>query len=232
MTIFYKKEVNIGSNMLNEEESTHCFQVLRHQQGDNIMVFDGKGTSYSSVLTQVSKKTCLFEVIETKHHQKKSFSIHLVISPTKKMDRMEWMIEKLCEIGVDEVTFIQTEHSEGRKQRMDRLKKKTISAMKQSGNPWMLKLNELVELKKLMPMLHSEEKYIAHVHSNGSHLSEISHAGKSVVLLIGPEGDFSEREIQEAINEGFAPVSLGQHTLRTETAGLIACGIINAINRF
>lgn len=232
MTIFYQKSIQDGENSLSEEESKHCSQVLRHQKGDEILVFDGDGGIHRSILTQVSKKHCAFDVVGSKYAPKKTFHIHLGIAPTKNADRMEWMIEKLSEIGVDEVTFIQTQHSERKKLRLDRLEKKAISAMKQSGNPFLLKTNELVSLKSFIGSVDSDSKLIAHVDASHQYLSEAIQTDQSITILIGPEGDFSMDEVSLAKEAGFKAISLGQNTLRTETAGFVACCMINSTNKF
>ncbi|MEM9340259.1 MAG: RsmE family RNA methyltransferase, partial [Bacteroidota bacterium] len=141
MSIFYQNPVLKTTNTLSQEESKHCAQVLRHTAGDEILVFDGQGCRYTGILTKVSKSACEFEVKSTEHFPKKPFSVHLAIAPTKNTDRMEWMVEKLCEIGVDQLTFLVTQHSERRKLRLDRMEKKVISAMKQSKNPFKLHIN-------------------------------------------------------------------------------------------
>lgn len=232
MTIFYHNTLKEGENELSEEESKHCSQVLRHKAGDAIMVFDGNGGQHGSVLTQVGKKKCIFEITESNYAPNKSFKIHLGLAPTKNADRMEWMIEKLSEIGVDEVSFIQAQHSERKKLRLDRLQKKAISAMKQSGNPFLLKINELIPFQQFIKESTSDLKLIAHVDDSHQYLSEAALQQKSIIILIGPEGDFSNDEISKAKDAGFQTVSLGQNTLRTETAGFVACCMINTINKY
>ncbi|WP_420575601.1 16S rRNA (uracil(1498)-N(3))-methyltransferase [Ekhidna sp.] len=232
MTIFYEKGIKKGVNRLSEDESKHCAQVLRHQVGDEILIFDGNGAKHHAVLTSISKKACEFEITSTEESPGKNFSIHLAIAPTKNMDRMEWLIEKLCEIGADEVTFIQTKHSERKKLRMDRLEKKAISAMKQSGNPFLLRLNELTDFKTFINGCQNECKLIAHVDKSHNYIQDHLTKNSSVAMLIGPEGDFSKDEVTAATQSGFKPVSLGHNTLRTETAGFVACCIVNFVNQF
>lgn len=232
MTIFYKNDIKDGVNTLSEDESKHCVQVLRHQKGDEIIVFDGKGGKHRSILTLINKKSCEFEILKSEVASPKSFSIHLAIAPTKNMDRMEWLIEKLSEIGVDKVTFIQTKHSERKKLRIDRLEKKAISAMKQSGNPFLLQLNELTSYQKLISECESDLKVIAHVDSDYQHLGRILNQNESVTILIGPEGDFSLEEVKQAKSAGFQTASLGKNTLRTETAGFVACCFVYVMNQF
>lgn len=232
MTIFYAKKLNNGVNYLSEEESKHCALVLRHKNGDEIQIFDGNGGKHLAVLTQIHKKSCEFEIIRSEISPKKLFSIHLAIAPTKNMDRMEWLIEKLSEIGVDEVTFIQTKHSERKKLRIDRLEKKAVSAMKQSGNPFLLKLNDLTPYHKFIDSVSSELKLIAHVDDSHTYIREALDPNKSITILIGPEGDFSLDEVEKAKKTGFHTTSLGQNTLRTETAGFVACCAVNSANSY
>ena len=232
MTVFYKKDLSEGVNTLPEDESKHCTQVLRHQKGDEILIFDGKGGKHRSVLTLVGKKSCEFEILASDIIPQKAFRIHLAIAPTKNMDRMEWLVEKLSEIGVDEITFIQTKHSERKKLRLDRLEKKAISAMKQSGNPFLMVLNDLTPYEHFLKTINSDMKLIAHVDDSHSYITSIIKPTKSICILIGPEGDFGLNEVESAKKAGFQTVSLGKNTLRTETAGFVACCMINSLNKF
>lgn len=232
MTIFYKNDISYDSKELSEEESKHCAQVLRHQIGDEVTIFDGNGGIYSAKLTLVSKKKCAFEILSSKIKPKKSFSVNLAIAPTKNLDRMEWLTEKLTEIGVDKITFIQTQHSERKKLRLDRLDKKAVSAMKQSGNPFLPKINGLTNLNDFIADCKSDLKLIAHVDESHLYLKKALKSDCSVTILIGPEGDFSTDELAFAKRSGFQPVSLGQNTLRTETAGFTACCMVNFKNLF
>lgn len=232
MTIFYQEDINKGVHQLTEEDAKHCVQVLRKQVGDEIMVFDGMGGKHKAVLQQVSKKNCQFEITSSTIADRKPFRIHLAIAPTKNTDRMEWMIEKLSELGIDEVTFLESHHSERRKLRMDRLEKKVISAMKQSGNPWKLKLHELTPFSKFIQQDSSQCKIMGYLGDELRHLGQVVQPKQSVTILIGPEGDFSVSEVEEATHNKYIPVSFGKTTLRTETAGLMACCCVNFINQF
>ncbi len=232
MAIFYQKDIQDGANRLSEEESRHCSVVLRHKEGDRITIFDGKGGIHDAVLTQIAKKVCVFEIRGSKTMPKKEFSIHLAIAPTKNMDRMEWLIEKLAELGVDEITFLETMNSERRKLRIDRLEKKAVSAMKQSGNPYVLKINPIVQLSSHLKQCEADIKLIAHVDTKSKYFADLIEPLKSTTILIGPEGDFNMNEVEIAKRNGFKTVSLGQSVLRTETAGLVTCAQVNMINRY
>jgi len=231
MNSFYQPDIQDGDNQLPEEEARHCIQVLRHKEGDEILVLDGKGGKYHSIITNTSKKSCEFEILKTERVDKKSFSIHLAIAPTKNIDRMEWLIEKLTEIGVDEVSLVQTKNSERKKIRMDRLEKKALSALKQSKNPFLPKINELLDFEDFLVNSQSQNKAIAHVNPDHRYIGDAVNQGEDVLILIGPEGDFTESEVDLSINNEFLPVSLGANTLRTETAGFVACCAVNFINK-
>ena len=231
MNIFYENNPE-PNGKLSEEESKHCSQVLRHKKGDQIQLVDGKGGKYQVVISDTTKKTVSYEIISKSQIEPKPFSIHLAISPTKNMDRMEWMVEKCSEIGVDQLTLLETSHSERRKLRIDRLEKKAVSAMKQSGNPFLLQLNPLTSFNEFVLIGKPGAKYIAHVDEKHPYFSSVLNNGSNATILIGPEGDFSQDELASAITAGYQPVSLGGHTLRTETAGFVACCMVNFINGF
>lgn len=230
MNTFYEKGVQSGVRSLSEEEARHCIQVLRHQTGDEILVIDGTGGEFNCKLTSVSKQTCEFEVFEEKKIPRKPFRVHLAIAPTKNIDRVEWMIEKLGELAVDEVTFLHTRNGERSRLRLDRLEKKALSAMKQCAGRYLMKINDLTPFDEFISTCSSEEKWMAHLNEGTKYLGSVASQNKSVCILIGPEGDFDPAEIELAESAGFKSVSLGKSTLRTETAGLMACHFINVMN--
>lgn len=218
---------DIASCVLPEEESQHCVQVLRAQAGDIIDVTDGVGQRYRCRVTNPHRKHCEFEVVATETPAPLHAGyIHLAIAPTKNIDRTEWMLEKCTEIGVDEVTLLLCEHSERRNINLERLQKIVVSAAKQSLRCTFPKLNGLTKPADLNMadadrfIAHCEEGYAAS--GNKHYLSELLEKGHNVLVLIGPEGDFSPAEIQAALQAGYKPVSLGNNRLRTETAGLVA----------
>ncbi|NQZ75550.1 MAG: 16S rRNA (uracil(1498)-N(3))-methyltransferase [Ekhidna sp.] len=230
MSVFYQKNISKGDHFLSEEESKHCVQVLRRQKGDEIVIFDGLGSQFTAQLTEVNKKKCTFDILSEERKSPREYKIHLAIAPTKNMDRMEWMVEKLVEIGVDKITLIQTDHSERRKIRLDRLEKKAISAMKQSKNAFLPELSELTPFNDLMKNVSHQTRLIAHVDQKNTYITTEIQPKTDTIILIGPEGDFSKEEITLALDSGFRPVSLGENTLRTETAGLVACCLLNSYN--
>ncbi len=224
MYLFYTPDIDT-SHVLSEEESAHCVRVLRYTKGDGILLTDGRGNTYDARITNPHPKHCEFEVIAS-HKQKKShdFYLHIAIAPTKNIERMEWMVEKCTEIGIDEITPLLCRFSERKQIREDRLEKIILSAAKQSLTPYLPKLNPLTDYNTFIKNAHEETRFIAHCYKEDKReLKDEIQKGKSCLVLIGPEGDFSEQEVADALSAGFVPVSLGNSRLRTETAGVVAC---------
>lgn len=235
MYLFYTPQIvgtadEIGKTYsLDEEESGHCVRVLRYTRGDEILLTNGKGITYTAVITNPHPKHCEFEVRtaekQSKHH---SNYIHIAIAPTKNVERIEWFVEKCTEIGVDEITPLLCRFSERKQLRIDRLQKIILSAAKQSLTPYLPKLNEMTNCTEFIRGTEEETRFIAHCYKEDKRdLRNEIKPGMSVVVMIGPEGDFSEQEIAEALQHNFVPVSLGESRLRTETAGIVACHICN-----
>lgn len=224
MYLFYTPDIQT-LHVLSEEESQHCVRVLRYTRGDEILLTDGKGNTYTARITNPHPKHCEFEVLTQEKQQKAhDFYLHIAIAPTKNIERMEWMVEKCTEIGVDEITPLLCRFSERKQIRTDRLEKIVLSAAKQSLTPYLPKLNELTDYDTFVRQATEETKFIAHCYKEEKRdLKDEIKRGKSVLVLIGPEGDFSEQEVEEALALGFVPVSLGNSRLRTETAGVVAC---------
>ncbi len=215
-------------NTLDLEESKHCVKVLRKQNGDIIHLIDGKGNFYEGKITEANHKKCGFEILNTNAEKPHAFKRHIAISPTKNLDRMEWFIEKSVELGVDEITFINCYHSERKVLKLDRLEKKAISAMKQSGKASLPILNEMIAFEDFIKHTHSSLKCLAYVDfENPVHFKDLLKADQDALILIGPEGDFSGKEVETAKSSGFGIVSLGNSRLRTETAGIAAVHIMN-----
>lgn len=224
MYLFYTPNIAV-SNALSEEESAHCVRVLRYAQGDDILLTDGLGTTYQARITTASPKRCEFEVLSSqKQKPSHSFYLHIAIAPTKNIERLEWMVEKCTEIGVDEITPLLCRFSERKVLRTDRLQKIILSACKQSLTPYVPRLNELTDYRTFIRSAQEQQRFIAHCYEQDKrNLKDEIVPTQSVLVLIGPEGDFSEQEVQEALALGFVPVSLGNSRLRTETAGVVAC---------
>lgn len=231
MNFFYAPAITDGAHHLEGEEAFHCSRVLRNKPGDIIGILDGKGGVYQGQLTDVNPKRTSFSILDYKQHEPLPYSIHLAMAPTKNIDRIEWMVEKLVEIGVDKITFFISQNSERRKLRYDRLEKKMISALKQSKNPFLPRLNPLCKIEDLFPQADENDKFIAFVDETFSQnlVSKIK-KNSSTIIFIGPEGDFTQEELIMAESCGFNRISLGKNILRTETAGLVACQAIHFIN--
>lgn len=233
MALFYVPELASG-NILPEDESQHAVKVLRLQVGDEIVVVDGVGGFYKAKITNPHPKHCGFEIIETKlNYGKRDYRLHIAIAPTKNIDRLEWFIEKATEIGIDEITPIICRHSERKIVKEERLEKIIVSAAKQSVKAYFPKLNPLTTLDELFKNHQASQKFIAHCYEQDKRLLQTEvQKSKDVIILIGPEGDFSLEEVENAISNGFVPVSLGESRLRTETAGVVSCNTVAIINQF
>ena len=224
---FYTPDVAV-SNELPEEEAGHAVRVLRLQPGDQMMLMDGVGNFYEAEVMLASQKHCQYRVVRTLPQQPTwKGHLHLAIAPTKMMERMEWLIEKAVEIGVDEISFLDCQFSERKVVKLPRVEKIAVSAMKQSRKAWMTQLNDMERFKAFIAQEHTGRKYIAHCYDEIARTylyDELRQPSDSddVLVLIGPEGDFSVDEVHMAINQGFVSVHLGESRLRTETAGLSA----------
>jgi len=208
--------------LLSEEESKHCIRVLRHKSGDIINVIDGKGSLYEAEITDANPQKCNAKIISKKQiASPKKHHLHIAISPTKNADRIEWMLEKSTELGVDEFSFIICKRTEKTGVKTDRLKKIAESAVKQSIQAIQPVINETQSFKDFITKhTNMPSKYIAHcIEEDKTALKSILQ-NKDNIILIGPEGDFTEDEIKLAIQHNFKTLSLGSSRLRTETAGL------------
>ncbi|WP_340153499.1 16S rRNA (uracil(1498)-N(3))-methyltransferase [uncultured Marivirga sp.] len=227
MHLFYQSQLP-KIKTLDHEESKHCIKVLRMQNGDEINLIDGKGVFYKAKITNANHKQCEFEVLETTQEEPNSFHRHLAIAPTKNIDRMEWLVEKATELGIDEISFFQSFHSERKIIKIDRLEKKVISAMKQSLKAKKPILNELKSYNFILENTRAVKKFIAYVDfENEAHLKNELDTFQDTLVLIGPEGDFTPEEVKMAIDKGFKKVSLGKSRLRTETAALVSVHLMN-----
>lgn len=229
MPLFYQPLILEGVHCLDAEESRHALKVLRLKAGDLIEITDGKGNIYTAAVAEIKKNLCYFHLRATRQTDHKKFSVHIGIAPTKNMERMEWFVEKATEIGIDEISFILCKNSERKTLNLERLIKKAVSAMKQSGQARLPALHPLRPLVEILGF--AEQRFIATVdHANTFHLQQVVKAHSNCLVLIGPEGDFSREELTLAAEYDFQKVTLGPNTLRTETAGLAACHIVNLRN--
>ncbi len=214
------------------EEVAHL-KVLRLKPGDALSVTNGSGAMGEAEIFNFSRKNCLIKLLEVQLHPPKHYEVHLAVAPTKNIARYEWFIEKATEIGIDSISPVWCEHSERAHLRVDRLQKVAIAAMKQSLKAWLPVINEPIKLDEyLNTCQNSSQQFIAWIDDTvNDHLNHCIMTETAVSILIGPEGDFSRREVELAVEHGFRPVTLGRERLRTETAALVACHIVNLLNQ-
>ncbi len=215
---------------LTPEESWHCFKVLRKRSGEKIRMIDGIGNFYEGELEIVSEKLCTALIQNGPIVQsQRNYRLHLAIAPTKQIDRLEWMVEKVVEIGIDEISFIQCKNSERVQVKTERIKKIVESAVKQSLQAFIPRVNEMMAIKEILQMP-ADQKLIAHCfQTQRNTIKTLDFQEKSNLVLIGPEGDFSTEEVDLATDQGFTPISLGQNRLRSETAGLYVCQAVSIL---
>ena len=232
MQIFYTPDITIKPE-LPEEEAGHCIRVLRLGEGDEIVLTDGQGSFYKAAISRAHPKHCEVTLLESwKQPDLWNFNLHIAIAPTKNMDRMEWFVEKATEIGFDELTFLNCRFSERKVIKTERISKILVSAIKQSLKARLPQLNEMTDFNKFITQPFPGQKFIAHCYEGEKPLlKDMVHPGEDALVLIGPEGDFSEEEVRKAAENGFIPISLGKSRLRTETAALVACHILNLQNQ-
>ena len=232
MHVFYTPDIQV-SNELPEEEAQHCTRVLRLNIGDEITLTDGKGSFYQAEITAATNKRCQVAIKETRYQEPLwPCHLHIAMAPTKNMDRNEWFAEKATEIGFDELTFLNCRFSERKVIKTERISKILVSAIKQSLKARLPKLNEMTDFHTFIQQDFKGQKFIAHCYEGEKkQLKEALTPGEDALVLIGPEGDFSEEEVQKAIEHGFVPISLGKSRLRTETAALVACHTLNLMNQ-
>ncbi|OJX90742.1 MAG: 16S rRNA (uracil(1498)-N(3))-methyltransferase [Paludibacter sp. 47-17] len=211
--------------VLPEEESLHAAKVLRLQTGDEITLLDGKGGVYRAEITLPHAKRCGYKILAGQQVSTgRSYRLHVAIAPTKNMERLEWFVEKAVEIGVDEITPVICRYSERKQVKYDRLEKIVLSACKQSVQAVFPLLHPQTSFDELVKNSKAECKTIAHCYPlDKVDFRKPGAAASDILILIGPEGDFSLEEVEMAEAHGFVAVSLGDSRLRTETAGIMAC---------
>ncbi len=235
MQLFYTTHIEDQMAFLAGEEAKHCVQVLRHRVGDEINLMDGLGGNYLGSIIEASKNKVSLRILsqhQTYPHRKAK--LHLAVAPTKNISRFEWFLEKATEMGIDEITPILCQRSERKVVKPIRLEKIILAAAKQSKNTILPRLNPMIKLSAFLKKEadNSPQKFIAHCEEdNEIHLMEKYQTDQDVIILIGPEGDFSPMEIKSSFENGYAPISLGASRLRTETAAIVACHTVNLLGR-
>ena len=230
---FFAPDIEV-TGILPEEEAKHCARVLRLAEGSEIEIVDGKGNLFVCELSEASAKRCAVDIVSKRHIPSHwGCGITVAVAPTKNIDRLEWMVEKVVEMGVDRIIPIACRYSERKVLKTERLHKIAVSAMKQSLKTVLPAIDGLTPVNEVINKAFSGQRFIAYCDREIERRDFVKeyNKGGDVLVMIGPEGDFSKDEIRSAISAGFIPVSLGESRLRTETAGVFACAAIHAINQ-
>ncbi len=232
MNLFYAPGAASHQHYSLPDSELHHLHVLRMSVGDEVNVFDGLGNLFSARIDAVDKKQALLFINELEQvaddHKPK---LHIAIAPPKNMERFEWFAEKVCEIGVDSITPVICKHSERKELRVDRIEKVLLAACKQSLKYKLPVLNSLAKFSDFIDNTNHSLKFIAWCGTEETHFKNVCLPGKDVLILIGPEGDFDNAEVNLAVQNGYTPVSLGSSRLRLETAGIFVSCIFNLNNQ-
>lgn len=226
MQLFYNPNITETTEtfFFDKEESKHIIKVLRNKDNDILHVTNGLGILFTTKIDLASDTKCTVKIISIIKSEKPKYKLHLAVAPTKLNDRYEWFLEKATEMGISEITPIICENSERKFIKTDRFDKIIQSAMKQSNQCFLPILNEPITFKELISKNINGQKFIAHCEETDKKtLKNSLEINQDIIILIGPEGDFSKSEIQLAIQNNYLPVSLGSNRLRTETAAIVAC---------
>ncbi|MCL5244825.1 16S rRNA (uracil(1498)-N(3))-methyltransferase [Cellulophaga sp. 20_2_10] len=233
MQLFYSETLDnsISQFVFPSEESKHIVKVLRKTEGDELYITNGNGYLFTAKIMVADMKKCKVQIISKEKKHRPMHWMHVAVAPTKMNDRFEWFLEKATEIGINEITPIICDHSERKIIKLERMEKVLQSAMKQSLQTYLPKLNAPIAYSEFVKKEHKDLLFIAHCEDEEkAELKRRVAADKDVTILIGPEGDFSPSEITQAYENGFIPVSLGKNRLRTETAAIVACITVAMIN--
>ncbi|OON69388.1 16S rRNA (uracil(1498)-N(3))-methyltransferase [Hymenobacter sp. CRA2] len=227
---FYAPDLAGPTYTLPEDESKHAVRVLRLQPGDAVELVDGRGGLYQAEVADDNPKRCQLRITAEQRVERRLYFVHVAVAPTKNLDRMEWLVEKATEIGIDRLSFLRAARSERRELKLDRLERIAVSALKQSGQAWLPQLDELTDYAAFVRTIEPATTFIAHLaEGERTSLPQVAAAGAGCCILIGPEGDFTPDEIELALARGIRPVTLGQTRLRTETAALAACHTVHVV---
>lgn len=234
MNVFYTEHIIGKIAILTEEEAHHCARTLRKRIGDPIRLTDGKGHFYEGNISEINKKDVQINIRHIENIELAKPHIHIALAPTKNIERWEWFLEKATEIGIHEISPICTKNSERETVRIDRSMKIVLAAMKQSLKAHLPLINEIAHFNKFIKKQKNTadtQYFIAHcAETEKTLLQKAYQQQQNVCIMIGPEGDFSTEEIQNALQENFTPISLGAARLRTETAGIVAVHTIHILN--
>ncbi|WP_430409142.1 16S rRNA (uracil(1498)-N(3))-methyltransferase [Kordia sp.] len=233
MQLFYTPEVTTETKnyTFSKEESKHMVRVLRKKEDDILHITNGKGYIFSAKVIVADQKNCVVEIMSHEFQKQKNYRLHLAVAPTKMNDRYEWFLEKATEIGIDTITPIICDRSERKVIKAERFEKIIQSATKQSLSAYFPKLKPAISFSNFISTHTDEQLFIAHCEEdNKQSLKQALQPQKDVTILIGPEGDFSLKEITLALQHNYVPVTLGDTRLRTETAAIVACHSVAFLN--
>lgn len=227
MQAFFCEDFPVSEGVLDANDSRHCVSVLRKRDGDSIVLLNGKGGKAIARITSVNARKCRFDIEQIEEEKARATHLHIAIAPTKNIDRFEFFLEKATEIGVEEITPILCRYSERKVIKDERLQRILIAALKQSERLWLPKLNPLTPLKDFLQQQQGEaNRLLAYVPEDDTLMNTFDSKQKNWIALVGPEGGFSEKEVEDARAAAFTPTSLGNHRLRTETAGIVVASQI------
>ena len=227
---FFSDQIEGQIIHLAEEEARHCSKVLRMQIGDTIQALDGKGNRHTAIIQSISKREVQAQIQETQSTPPPAYQVHLAIAPTKNISRLEWCIEKVCELGITSISPILCQRSERKIIKQERLQKILLAAVKQSQKAFLPTLHPLQSIKEYLQLSQDGNKYICHcAYDDNTHLAKLYRRNSTTHIMIGPEGDFHSKEVELAIQAGFQSAGLGAERLRTETAGVYACSVIHTL---
>jgi len=233
MQLFYSAEISDNSKDFSfpREESKHIVKVLRKSIGDQLYITNGKGWLFIAEIIVITNNKCTVNIIKKEKQEQHHYNLHLAVAPTKMTDRYEWFLEKATEIGIDSITPIICDHSERKVVKTNRFERILQSAMKQSLNCYLPKLNNALNFNDFIKQDFQGQLFIAHCEeTDKKSLKQQLQPKTDVTILIGPEGDFSTKEIDLAVENSFIPVTLGTTRLRTETAAIVACHSVAFVN--
>lgn len=233
MQLFYNPNINESTETFSfdKEESKHIIKVLRKKDTDILFVTNGLGLLFKTEITLASDSKCTVQILSFEKTLTPKYKLHLAVAPTKMNDRYEWFLEKATEIGIHEITPVFCDRSERKVINPERFEKIILSAMKQCNQMYLPKLNPAISLKEFLKKEDTGTLLIAHCEeTNKKSLKSILQPNTDYTILIGPEGDFSNKEIELALDKNYIPVSLGETRLRTETAAIVACHSVVFIN--
>jgi 16S rRNA (uracil1498-N3)-methyltransferase len=233
MQLFYNPNISKTTTdfSFEKEESKHIIKVLRKKDNDILFVTNGLGLLFETEITLASDSKCTVKIIAVTEAEKPKYQLHMAVAPTKMNDRYEWFLEKATEIGIHEITPIICDRSERKAVNTERFEKILLSAMKQCNQLFLPKLNPAISFSEFVKLNQNGMQLIAHCEeTDKKSLKSVLKPNEDVTLLIGPEGDFSKKEIALALTNNYVPVTLGNTRLRTETAAIVGCHSVVFVN--